>query len=164
MVDTAAACITAVKMFTVNQPTISTYISRVVELPEGYESSGLYTVLDVRDPYIPITGVANIQDANRVRVWYRTSEPGEEDLEDTVSPTGIFAKPWREFTLRVKPGANERAVSNSELEYIEYAFRTSAPLNRFTKYQIRIDLICETSPVWNRIPSVKNMRAISFLE
>jgi hypothetical protein len=161
VVDVSAACITAVKLFTVNQPTISSYISRVVELPDGYDSDGLYLAADIRDPHIG--GVAqSVNNLNRVRVWYRTALPGEDDIDDTINPSGIFAKPWKEFPVRIKPGTGEQAQSFSELEYIEYAFKQEFS-QKFCKYQIRVDLICETSPVWNRIPSVKNLKAISYL-
>jgi len=162
VVDVSAACITAIKLFTINQPTISSYISRVVELPEGYESDGLYLAADIRDPYLPLVGNPNTQNMNRVKVYYRTALPGEDDIDDAISPGGIFAKSWKEFPARIKPGPNENALSYSESQYIEYAFKQDA-LPKFCKYQIRIDLICEAAPVWKWIPSVKNLKAISYL-
>lgn len=155
VVDVSAAYCAGIKMFTALQPNLSTYVSRIVELPEGYESNGLAILSSVRDPrVIGYPGPYNSQSLNGVEFYYRVCEPGEED---------IYSKPWVKFPVRVKPADLEKTYSESELDYVEHLYRTvnSVPAG-FNKYQIRVDLKSER-PDWSMVPSVKNIRVMSFL-
>lgn len=141
VIDARAFCGTAIKMFTSKYPTISRYVSRVVDLPEDYGSTGLAVFAD-----------ANIPIGADVRVYYRASEFGETD---------IFDKSWT-LIPRITPATAINSVS--EIDFKQIYYRTSAAVATFKSYQLMVELtVPSADPTYYKTPALRNLRAVSFI-
>lgn len=142
VLDSRAMFATAVTLYanTTSLPP-SRYVSRIVELPESILSNGIAVFLD-----------ANLPSGSSVKVWYRASANGDED---------ILTRPWVEITNRVSPPF----TSTSLIDFREAYYRVAPVSGGFKAYQIAVDLISSPSvPTFYQTPSIRNIRTVSFIQ
>jgi len=145
MVDLQAMYGASVQMYgnaSVATPT-SIYVSRVVDLPGDLASNGIAVFLEANLPN------SNVPTGSNVKVYFRGSEVGEAD---------IFNTPWTDISSsQITPGF----VSASEIDYrqVEYRYTTATD---FKTYQVRVDLVSGSNPVYENTPSVRSIRMVSF--
>lgn len=142
VIDSRAMFATAIKMYaTSTTPPTSRYVSRIVELPEALVSNGIAVFLD-----------ANLPSGSAVKVYYRVSANGDED---------ILTRPWVEITNRITPAF----TSNSEIDFREAAYRVAPISGGFKAYQIAVEMISTPSvPTYYQTPAVRNIRTVSFIQ
>jgi hypothetical protein len=138
VVDLASHFAAGIKAFSSDNTFFSSYVSRVVELPENLASNGVDVFLD-----------ANIPIGADVQVFYRTSLVGESE---------IFSKPWIEMS-RVSPNF----TSDSDIDFSEVRC-VSGRVPQFITYQIKVRLLAGASnPVYKNTPALRSIRAVSHL-
>lgn len=138
VVDLASHFAAGIKVFSSDNTLLSSYVSRVVELPENLASNGVDVFLD-----------ANIPTEADVQVFYRTSLVGESE---------IFSKPWIEMS-RVTPDF----TSDSDIDFSEVRC-VSGRVPQFRTYQIKVRLLAGTAnPVYKNTPALRSIRAVSHL-
>ncbi len=134
---TAHFCV-GIKAFSGDNSLSSSYVSRIVELPESLASNGIRVFLDSNKP-----------SSTDIQVFYRTSLVGESE---------IFSKPWVEMTRLSADQVNDSDIDYSEGEY------TSGTIGSFRTYQVKVRLISGVvNPVYQQTPSVRSIRAVSYL-
>jgi hypothetical protein len=140
VVDTQTLFAASMTMFSPISTNKSTYISRVVELPQELASNGLAMFVD-----------SNIPSGSSISVYYRFSVEGEDD---------IFAKSWLPAT-RITGDFS----STSEIDFREVYFRVAPTSSSFKSYQIRVDLNTASSgQTYYKTPAVRNIRTVSFIQ
>jgi hypothetical protein len=130
----------------------SSYVSRIIELPEDLVSNGISVFLD-----------ANLPKSSGMSVEYRYSVNGESDL---------FTKQWNPMPLvNPAPVVGEETkpfTSVSEIDFREAQYRTAEPLPSFKAYQIRVKLHTDTGfgsdQTYYNTPAIRNIKAVSFIE
>jgi len=142
VLDSRAMFATAVTLYAnTNSLPPSRYVSRIVELPESILSNGIAVFLD-----------ANLPSGSSVKVWYRASANGDED---------ILTRPWVQITNRVSPPF----TSTSLIDFREAYYRVAPISGGFKAYQIAVDLISSPSvPTFYQTPSIRNIRTVSFIQ
>jgi hypothetical protein len=141
VIDMRAFCGTAVKMFSPKYPTVSRYITRVIDLPEDYGSTGIAVFLD-----------ANIPTSADIRVYYRASEFGETD---------IFDKTWTQIARQTPTTAIN---SVSEIDFKQIFYRTATAVTTFKSYQLMVELVAPAAnSTYYKTPALRNLRAVSFI-
>lgn len=146
----------ALKMYQDPQSAVpaSTYVSRIVQLPEELVSNGLAVFLD-----------ANIPARSGVVVHYRYSANGEND---------ILAKPWIRipFAGSLLPGNDATTsapfTSVSEIDFRQAYYKTTGQTPDFKAYQIRVDLQTNKQSsvggfTYYETPAVRSIKAVSFI-
>jgi hypothetical protein len=140
VVDTQTLYAASMTLFSPSALTRSTYVSRVVELPQELSSNGLAVFVD-----------SNIPTGSSIAVYYRFSVEGEDD---------IFSKTWQTAT-RVTGAFN----STSEIDFREVYFRVAPTSSSFKSYQIRVDLLTNSSSqTYYKTPAARNIRTVSFIQ
>jgi len=131
----------AVKMYTTPSAPVSEYVSRVVELPDAIASNGVSVFVDECTPV-----------GSAISLWYRYSENGETD---------IFDKPWISLT---RSSTTPQFSATSDLDFREALFRSSTlPTNTvFQSYQIKLRMTSSPNSIYDKTPSARNIRAVSF--
>lgn len=120
----------------------SSYISRVVELPQNLNSNGIAVFLDACCP-----------PGAELEVYYRLALAGECE---------IFSKSWRLMT-------SENAItpiqtSGSEIDFRERGYLAVIPSNRFFNlYQIKVNIKIPVSGGYPSAPAVRSIRTVSFI-
>ena len=125
----------------------SSYVSRIVQLPEDLVSNGISVFLN-----------ANLPGESVVSVQYRYSVNGESD---------VFTKGWNEMPLvnPVSVTGEKPFTSVSEIDFREAQYRTAEPLPSFKAYQIRVKIdTSSNSQSYYNTPAIRNIKAVSFIE
>lgn len=137
VIDVGAICGISVKMYRNSQP--SSYLSRVVELPEDLSSNGIAAFLD-----------SNLPRNSSINVYYRHAKQGEAE---------IFDKPWILMTRKTPV-----FTSSSEIDFREVEYRAEVVNSTlFQSYQIRVDLLsAPVNPKYSETPCIRNIRTISY--
>lgn len=131
-----------VKMYKSNT-NLSEYVSRVVELPDAVASNGIAVFVDECTPL-----------GSGIQVYYRYSVNGETD---------IFEKPWIALT---RSATTQEFNATSDLDFREADFRsTILPSSiTFQSYQIKVRMTSPPNPIYDKTPSARNVRTVSFFK
>jgi hypothetical protein len=140
VIDISALFAASVTMYATTSTPTSTYVSRVVELPQSTASNGIAVFVD-----------ANIPTGSAIAVNYRYCLSGETD---------IFSKRFLPM-----PQISPSFTSNSEIDFREAAFRVAVPSGAFTSYQIQV-VMTSTAPnsTYFKTPAARNIRTVSFIQ
>jgi hypothetical protein len=132
-----------VKMYKSKINPVSEYVSRVVELPDAVASNGIAVFVDECTP-----------SGSGIQVYYRYSVNGETD---------IFEKPWIALT---RSATTPQFNATSDLDFRESDFRsTILPSSiTFQSYQIKVRMTSPSDPIYDKTPSARNVRTVSFFK
>lgn len=140
VIDFGAFYGTAVDMFlsSTSAPyTTSSYVSRVVSIPQDSVSQGIFVFAN-----------AMIPSGAQVKVYCKYSGLGEADILKNAS--------WRLMTQL------NSFTSSSEADYREVAYGINAPSGSISSYQIKIEFLAPSTASYYYTPSLKNIKVVTW--